>query len=95
MSTIRKVSTTGHILGRRKKVNPTSDALFLFEQLKTLLAPYEDKLDQKINTASHYELWTNEGYRTTSLHPINKRGIQFAAIVIYAKHITFYFQPCT
>ncbi len=93
MGTIRKASTTGHMLGRRKKVTPSSQHLFLFEQLKTLLVPYKDMLDLKVNTVDHYELWTNEGYRTTSLHPVNKRGIQFAAIMIYAEHITFYFQP--
>ena len=93
MSTLRKTSTTGHILVRKKKVTPTRQDLSLFEQLKALLLPYKDRLELKVNTADHYELWTNEGYRTTSLHPVNKRGIQFAAIMIYAEHITFYFQP--
>lgn len=93
MGTFRKTSTTGHILTRRKKVTPSSQDILMFDQLKTLLLPYKDLLDIKVNTADHYELWTNEGYRTTSLHPVNKRGIQFAAIMIYTGHITFYFQP--
>lgn len=93
MGSLKKISTTSHILARRKKVYPSSQEILVFNQLKSLVLPYKEFLEVKMNTADHYELWTNEGYRTTSLHPVNKRGIQFAAIMIYAEHITFYFQP--
>lgn len=93
MSTSRKSSTIGHMLKRRKKVIPSGLDIIKFEQLKTLLLPYKNLLEVKVNTDDRYELWTNEGYRTNSLTPTNKRGIQFAAIMIYTDHITFYFQP--
>lgn len=93
MSTSKKLSTTGNVLGRRKKVIPTGLDIIRFEKLKALLLPYEDLLEVKVDSEDHYELWTDEGYRTRSLTPANKRGVQFASIMIYADHVTLYFQP--
>ena len=88
----RKTSTTYH-LTRKKKIYPTPSDLQRFEQLVNVLKPYEDRLKVRVNSKDHYEVWTNDGYRTTSMHPANLTGIQFAAVKIYSDHITFYLQP--
>jgi hypothetical protein len=94
MGVIRKTSTSNHLIGRKKKkVIPTVQDIYLFRQLKELLKRYEERLDLKIDTDAHYELWTKDGYRTTSMHPVTRTGIQFAAIMIFPTHVTFYFQP--
>lgn len=94
MGIIRKTSTSSHLARRKKKkVIPTAQDIYLFNQLKELLKRYEERLDLKIDTEYHYELWTKDGYRTTSMHPVTRMGIQFAAIIIFPTHITFYFQP--
>jgi len=63
------------------------------DDVKTLLEPYRKNLDVVADTPHHYELWTNLGYRTRSFHVKRSRGIAFASIVIFKKHVAFYFYP--
>lgn len=85
---------TGHFK-KIEKTAPTEKDAFIFQQLIDLLKPSIEYLDLecKANTARHYELWTTDGFRARSLNPRTGRGIQFAAVIVHRKFITFYFHP--
>lgn len=65
----------------------------LFKDMKDLFAQYRPDLELVANTAHHFELWTNMGYRTRSFHVRNHKGIAFCAIIIFPKHLSLYFYP--
>ncbi len=65
----------------------------IFDQVVELLKPYSKKLDVRSNTTFRYELWTNHGFRSRSMHPTNKKGFLFAGVLVLKKEIGFYFYP--
>lgn len=58
-----------------------------------MLSGYARNLHVKLDNDEHYELWTNQGFRTSTTYPRNKKGIQFAAVIIYRNYVGFYFLP--
>lgn len=65
----------------------------IFNQLVTLLKPYSARLDIRINTPEHYELWTKHNFRSTNMNPKDKRGILFAGVLIMKRHVGLYVFP--
>jgi hypothetical protein len=75
---------------RKKEIVPSENDLLIFQQLKDLLGFYVDSLEIRINTPQHYEVWTKDWvYIKTHLC----RKVQFAAIIIYEKHVGLHFHP--
>lgn len=91
---IIKTSTIGHLNNRRKTVfRPSPDVLDAFRRIISILQPYEPYMQAVANTSDHYELWTRDGFRTSSFNPKRKRGLQFAAAILYERHVGLYFLP--
>lgn len=65
----------------------------IFNRINDILKVYEPFLDVRVNTNTHYELWTKHAFRTTSFHPTNKQGIMFTACAIFDHHVSLYFYP--
>lgn len=65
----------------------------IFNQVVALLQPYANRLDIRINTPEHYELWTKHNFRSFSQNPKDKRGILFAGVLIMKRHIGLYLYP--
>jgi len=71
----------------------------LFEQLRELILPYRKNLVLKHNSPVRYELWTNHRFEVNNLQFKGKKlgrqiksriGMQFAAVVIYKRWVSFY-----
>jgi hypothetical protein len=79
---------------RYRKVSGISETQHkIFDQIVSLLLPYANRLDTRVNTPEQYELWTKHNFRSLSMNPKNKRGILFAGTLIMKKHIGLYFYP--
>lgn len=76
------------------KKNPSKDDLLIFQQLKKLLQPYEDRFEIRIPTPHRYELWTKDWVRLRAQnHRPNNKKFQFAAIGIFDKSVSLHFHP--
>lgn len=79
---------------RYRKISGITDAQrAIFSQVVALLLPYSTRLDTRINSPEHYELWTRHNFRSSSMNPKYKRGILFAGASIMKKHIGLYLYP--
>lgn len=79
---------------RYRKVSLISDVQrLIFRQIVSLLLPYSTRLDTRINTPEHYELWTKHTFRSPTMNPKDKRGILFAGVLIMKRHIGLYLYP--
>ena len=93
MKTVRS-SAISHLISRKKNnKNPSEGIAEIYTRINDLLKVYEPFLDCRVNTATHYELWTKHAFRTTSFHPSPKKGIMFVACAIFDHHVSFYFSP--
>lgn len=93
MKTVRS-SAISHLISRKKNnQNPSEAILKIYTQLNDLLKVYEPFLDVRVNTTTHYELWTKHTFRTTSFHPTSKKGLMFVGCAIFDHHISLYFYP--
>ena len=93
MRTVRS-SAISHLISRKKKnKNPSDSIVLAYEKVTNLLKVYEPFLDVRINTSTHYELWTKHAFRTTSFHPASKKGVMFAASAVFDHHVSLYFSP--
>lgn len=72
-------------------ISPTQR--IIFSQVVSLLLPYATRLDTRVNTPEHYELWTRHNYRSLSMNPKNKRGVLFAGVMISQNKVGLYFFP--
>ncbi len=92
---MREAKTTTFWLTKKNlKKNPSEGDLLIFEELKKLLQPYEDRLEIRIPSPHHYELWTKDWVRlgAHSNRPNNKK-FQFAGIGIFDKAVSLHFHP--
>lgn len=93
MKTVRS-SAISHLVKRKKNnKNPSESIARVYEQIIDLLKLYEPFLEVRVNSPTHYELWTKHAFRTTSFHPTSKKGLMFAAAGIFNLHVSLYFYP--
>jgi hypothetical protein len=93
MKTVRS-SAISHLISRKKNnKNPSASISAIYTGINDLLKVYEPFLDARVNTATHYELWTKHTFRTTSFHPTSKKGLMFVACSIFDRHVSLYFYP--
>jgi hypothetical protein len=93
MKTVRS-SAISHLISRKKNnKNPSEKVGEVYNHITDILKVYEPFLDVRVNTATHYELWTKHAFRTKSFHPASKKGIMFVACAIFDNHVSFYFSP--
>ena len=79
---------------RYRKVLMISDLQrTIFDQIVSLLLPYSARLNIRVNTSEHFELWTKHTFRSLSMNPKDKRGILFAGVLIMKRHIGLYLYP--
>jgi hypothetical protein len=79
---------------RYRKVLMISDLQrTIFDQIVSLLLPYSTRLNIRVNTSEHFELWTKHTFRSLSMNPKDKRGILFAGALIMKRHIGLYLYP--
>jgi hypothetical protein len=92
---MREAKTTTFWLTKKNlKKNPSEGDLLIFQQLKKLLQPYEDRLEIRVPNPHHYELWTKDWVRLSARdHRPNNKKFQFAAIGIYDKKVSLHFHP--
>lgn len=91
---VTKSSTTAHLYPT-KPLNRALDNKLesVFHQLKGLLQPYQSDLQLKRDIENHYELWTSHGFRTQSVNPKTKIGLQFAAVIKCKRFVGLYLYP--
>jgi hypothetical protein len=82
-----------HLVYRVKPSEVTTDNLTTFNQLVRLLRPYARRLEVRVNEKYLYQVWTEHEYRTTSFHPVRKRGILFAGVAVLKGSVGLYFYP--
>jgi|SRR6478736_962621 len=93
MKTVRS-SAISHLISRKKNnKNPSQAVSELYESMNDLLKVYEPFLDVRINTSTHYELWTKHRFMTKSFHPTLKTGLMFVACSVFDRHVSLYFYP--
>lgn len=91
---ISKTSTTAHITNFRRNARAIPYALEqTYTHLVGLLEPYQEHFEVKANTEAHFELWTNHVFRSNGLNAKYKKGLMFAAVVVYKKFVSLYFYP--
>lgn len=66
------------------------DLIPLFNELKDLLAPYEDRFTVRRNEPGYYDLWSE---REVTVAGRKRTEVFFAGLIIQKRYVGFYYMP--